>query len=63
MPLASAEGLAKNCVANCDNLRTAARPWLLRRLGAIGQRREREVKRAVGCALGWEADSDLVKHT
>ena len=54
IPLASAEGLPKKCVANCDNLRTVARPWLLKRLGALGKHRLQEVKRALGYALDWE---------
>jgi len=48
------EGLPKRCVANCDNLRTVARSWLLKRLGALPPRRHSEVKRAVGYALAWE---------
>jgi len=52
--LGAAEGLPKRCVANCDNLRTVARSWLLKRLGALPVRRHPEVKRAVGYALAWE---------
>ena len=52
--LSSAEGLPHKCVANCDNLRTVARPWLVRRLGVLSKRREREIKRAVGYAFAWE---------
>jgi mRNA interferase MazF len=51
--LGPAEGLAKKCVANCDNLRTVSRSSLLKRAGALGRSREAEVKRAVGYALGW----------
>ena len=54
IPLGSAEGLPKRCVANCDNLRTVARSWLLKRLGILSPRRHPEVKRAVGYALAWE---------
>jgi len=54
VPLGSLEGLPKRCVANCDNLRTVARSWLLKRLGALAPRRHFEVKRAVGYALAWE---------
>ncbi|MEK7407919.1 MAG: type II toxin-antitoxin system PemK/MazF family toxin [Acidobacteriota bacterium] len=52
--LGPAEGLPKRCVANCDNLRTISRSRLVRRAGALAPRREAEVKRAVGYALGWE---------
>lgn len=52
--LGAAEGLPKRCVANCDNLRTIARSWLVKRLGALALARHSEVKRAVGYALGWE---------
>ncbi len=48
------EGLAKSCVANCDNLRTIARSALVKRVGVLGGPRIWEVKRAVGYALGWE---------
>lgn len=54
VPLGRAEGLPKPCVANCDNLRTVARSWLVKRLGALAPARQAEVKRAVGYALAWE---------
>lgn len=54
VPLSPVEGLPRKCVANCDNLRTVAHSWLVRRLGALSQRRQREVKRAVGYALDWD---------
>ena len=54
VPVGPAEGLPKRCVVNCDNLRTVARSWLVKRLGALPARRHPEVKRAVGYASGWE---------
>ena len=54
VPLGPAEGLAGQCAANCDNLRTVARSWLLKRMGALSPARHIEVKRAVGYALAWE---------
>ncbi len=47
------EGLPSACVANLDSIRTAARQWLDSRAGAIPPSRYREVKRAMGYALGW----------
>lgn len=52
--LGHAEGLKKPCVANLDNLRTVAKPWLVKRMGRLADRRGVEVKRALGAALGWE---------
>jgi mRNA interferase MazF len=51
--LGRAEGLPKQCVANCDNLRTVSRSALRERISRLHPRREAEVKRAVGYALGW----------
>ena len=48
------EGLTKKCAANFDNLRTISRSALVRRAGTLSKRRHKEVKRAVGYALGWE---------
>jgi mRNA interferase MazF len=52
--LGPSEGVPKRCAANCDNLRTVARSWLVKRLGVLPATRHAEVKRAVGYALGWE---------
>jgi mRNA interferase MazF len=54
VPLGPVEGLPKRCVANCDSLRTTARSYLVKRLGALAVERHAEVKRAVGYALAWE---------
>ncbi len=54
VPLGSPEGLPHRCVANCDNLQTVARSWLVKRLGVLAEWRHHEVKRAVGYALAWE---------
>jgi mRNA interferase MazF len=48
------EGMPLPCVANLDNLRTVARQWLDSRAGALAPSRRKEVKRALGYALGWE---------
>lgn len=53
------EGLPSSCVANLDNIRTAAREWLASRVGTLAPARHREVKRALGYALGWEELIDL----
>ena len=57
--LGSREGLPSPCVANLDNLRTAARLWLDSRAGSLAPSRHREVKRALGYALGWDELIDL----
>lgn len=54
VPLGPAEGLPKKCVVNCDSLRTVPRQNLVERISQLHPRRIREVKRAVGYALGWE---------
>ena len=54
VPLGSKEGLPQMCAANCDNLRTVSRSWLVRKLGTLRRERRQEVKRAVGYALRWE---------
>jgi mRNA interferase MazF len=53
------EGLPSSCVANLDNVRTVAREWLDSRAGALAPSRHREVKRALGYALGWDELIDL----
>jgi mRNA interferase MazF len=57
--MGSREGLPSPCVANLDNLRTAVRQWLDSRAGALAPSRHREVKRALGYALGWDELIDL----
>ncbi len=53
------EGLPSPCVANLDNIRTAARRWLDSRAGSLAPSRHRDVKRALGYALGWDELIDL----
>jgi len=60
VPVGSREGLTKNCVVNCDNLRTIAKSCLIRKLGAVSPGRYPEIKRAVGYALGWEELIDVI---
>lgn len=57
--LGPAEGLPRECVANCDNLRTVSKKSLGTRLGRLTPDRWMEVKRAVGAALGWRELTDL----
>lgn len=47
------EGLPGACVANLDNIRTVEAARFKQRAGRLEARRVREVKRAVGHALGW----------
>lgn len=47
------EGLPRASVANLDNVHAIARQWLVDRIGQLSPKREREVKRALGYALGW----------
>ena len=63
VPVGRREGLSSSCVANLDNLRTAARPWLDSRAGALAPPRHREVKRALGYALGWDELIDLTSRS
>jgi len=54
VPLGKAEGMAKPCVVNCDNLRTISKVHLVEKISAIPKPRVPEVKRAIGYALVWE---------
>jgi mRNA-degrading endonuclease toxin of MazEF toxin-antitoxin module len=42
------------CVVNCDKLRTISRVDLTERIGELQAAKVRDVRRAVGYALGWE---------
>ena len=57
--LGPAEGLPRECAANCDNLRTVPKKSLGSRAGRLAPERWIEVKRAVGAALGWRELTDL----
>lgn len=57
--LGEEEGLPKDCVANCDNLRMVPLLSLTRRAGQLDPERWIDVKRAVGAALGWRELTDL----
>jgi mRNA-degrading endonuclease toxin of MazEF toxin-antitoxin module len=48
------EGLARRCVANLDNVHVVPLSRLVARAGALAPSRQREVKRALGHALGWD---------
>ena len=47
------EGLRGQSVVNLDNVHVVPTTGLGRRIGMVGASREREVKRALGYALGW----------
>ena len=53
VPLSQKEGLPVPSVANLDNVHVVAKNLLADRIGALPDRREHEVKRALGYALGW----------
>jgi mRNA interferase MazF len=53
------EGLPSACVANLDDIRTVARQWLVSRVGALAPTGRRDVKRAMGYALGWDELIDM----
>lgn len=54
VPLGKTEGLARPCVANCDNVRTVSRSTLTGRIGHLAAGRHAEVKRALGHSLAWD---------
>jgi mRNA interferase MazF len=47
------EGLARPSVVNMDNVHVIAKSRIGDRLGALAPERQRDVKRALGYALGW----------
>ena len=51
VPLGSGEGLARECVVNCDNLFTLPKRALGRRRGALGPEQLDELNRALRIAL------------
>ena len=53
------EGLPSACAVNLDNIRTIARKFLDSRAGTVSPSRRKEVKRALGFALGWDELMDL----
>ena len=52
VPLGPEEGLARECVANCDNLFTVPRSALGRRRGTLGPAERRRLDEALRIALG-----------
>ena len=54
VPLGKAEGMTRPCVVNCNNLRPISKVHLTEKISRISPGRVHEVKRALGCALGWE---------
>lgn len=57
--LGRAEGLARPCVVNLDNVHVVPKSRLRQRVGALPMRRTIEVKRALGHALAWPELSSL----
>ncbi len=53
IPLGTAEGLPKPCVANLDSVHLVHKSCLDDLIGVVPAHRRREVKRALGYALGW----------
>ena len=53
VPIGTAEGLARASVANFDNIHVIPTASLAEPVGQLPPDREREVKRALGYALGW----------
>ena len=51
VPLGTGQGLARDCVANCDNLFTIPRRSLQSRRGALGPEQLRRLKSALRIAL------------
>ena len=51
--LSRREGLRQVSVANLDNVHVIAKQLVRERLGTVGARRHREIKRALGFALNW----------
>lgn len=59
VPLGDEEGLPRDFVANCDNLRMVPKLALNRCAGRLAPERWVEVKRAIGASLGWRELIDL----
>lgn len=47
------EGLSRTSVANLDNVHVIPKASLGRLIGSLATAREKEIKRALGYALGW----------
>jgi mRNA interferase MazF len=54
VPVGKKEGLPRPSVVNLDNVHVVPKDTLGERIGALSAEREREIKRALGHALGWE---------
>jgi mRNA interferase MazF len=52
VPLGTAEGLLRDCVANCDNLQTVSKDTLIRRRGSLGREPTHRLNMALTIALG-----------
>ena len=47
------EGMSARCAANFDNIRTVHKSYFVELAGKLASRRVRELKQALGHALGW----------
>jgi mRNA interferase MazF len=54
VPLGPAQGLARECAANCDNVSTIPKQALGRRRGALGPEELRSLRTALRIALELE---------
>ena len=52
VPLGKADGLRRDCVANCDNLETVAKARLTKRIASLNRRKLERLDRALRFALG-----------
>lgn len=59
VPVGPAEGLPRPCVVNLDNVHVVPMALLAEPAGSLAAAREREVKRALGYALGWPELKEL----
>lgn len=53
VPVGKPEGLSRASVVNLDNIHVIPKALLGKRIGSVSSVRHREVKRALGYALGW----------
>jgi mRNA interferase MazF len=51
--LGTRDGMPARCVANMDNVRTVHKSYFAEAAGQLAPRRVRELKKALGHALGW----------
>jgi mRNA interferase MazF len=47
------DGMDRTCVANLDNIQALSKEFIGKRISALSGSRHREIKQAMGFALGW----------